>query len=433
MSGDPEQETIGERLRRLRTERGFSQRDLSAPGVSYAYISRIEAGARTPSVKAVRMLAQKLGVSPDYLETGHELRDAERRELRLAELELRLRLGEDSGVEAELRDVLAEAVSAGDGPTASRARLVLGLTAATENRDGDAVDLLGPAVENGEVSPLERPDVFAQLGRSLAAVGRERDAVELFDSCLREVSEEEPENIAAHVRFATYLAQALTDSGDTRRAELVLRQALDRAGDAADPFTRVRLYWSLGRLAGNEGRYAESLRHTRKAIALLEATEDTTHLGRAHVSMAWILNSSGRSRDALSHLADAEQLLGPNPEPGDRIALLVERTRAAVAGGDAGEAMRLGTQALELAGQGYPTERGLALVALGAAHETLHHPAEAEASYAAGADLMLEHGSPRDRTDAFRAWARFLQRQGRETEALDVLDRAADVMAHGEV
>ncbi len=95
--------------------------------------------------------------------------------------------------------------------------------------------------------------------------------------------------------------------------------------------------------------------------------------------------------------------------------------------------MRLGTQALELAGQGYPTERGLALVALGAAHETMHHPAEAEASYAAGADLMLEHGSPRDRTDAFRAWARFLQRQGRETEALDVLDRAADVMAHGEV
>jgi transcriptional regulator with XRE-family HTH domain len=60
-------ETIGKRLRRLRTERGFSQRELSAPGVSYAYISRIEAGARQPSVKALRMLARKLSVSPDYL------------------------------------------------------------------------------------------------------------------------------------------------------------------------------------------------------------------------------------------------------------------------------------------------------------------------------------------------------------------------------
>jgi hypothetical protein len=31
-------ESIGVRLKRLRLERGFSQRDLSSPGVSYAYI-----------------------------------------------------------------------------------------------------------------------------------------------------------------------------------------------------------------------------------------------------------------------------------------------------------------------------------------------------------------------------------------------------------
>jgi transcriptional regulator with XRE-family HTH domain len=63
-------EGIAERLRRLRLERGMSQRDLSSPGVSYAYISRIEAGARTPSVKAMRLLAQKLGVTVEHLETG---------------------------------------------------------------------------------------------------------------------------------------------------------------------------------------------------------------------------------------------------------------------------------------------------------------------------------------------------------------------------
>src|SRR5438128_5234679 len=63
-------EGVGQRLKRLRVARGFSQRDLSSPGVSYAYISRIEAGARTPSVKAIRQLATKLGVSVEYLETG---------------------------------------------------------------------------------------------------------------------------------------------------------------------------------------------------------------------------------------------------------------------------------------------------------------------------------------------------------------------------
>jgi transcriptional regulator with XRE-family HTH domain len=81
-------ETVGERLRRLRVERGLSQRELSAPGVSYAYISRIEAGTRQPSVKALRRLASKLGVTADYLETGSQLGAEEERELRLADLEL---------------------------------------------------------------------------------------------------------------------------------------------------------------------------------------------------------------------------------------------------------------------------------------------------------------------------------------------------------
>src|SRR5205809_7908444 len=67
---DSRVESIGVRLKRLRLERDLSQRELSGPGVSYAYISRIEAGARTPSVKALRLLAQKLGVSVEQLETG---------------------------------------------------------------------------------------------------------------------------------------------------------------------------------------------------------------------------------------------------------------------------------------------------------------------------------------------------------------------------
>lgn len=81
-----ENEHIGTRLRRLRLstpsheskarvrgEQGFvpmSQRELACAGVSYAYISRIEAGARNPSVKALRRLAERLGVTPEYLESG---------------------------------------------------------------------------------------------------------------------------------------------------------------------------------------------------------------------------------------------------------------------------------------------------------------------------------------------------------------------------
>src|SRR6266849_10722610 len=63
-------ESVGARLKRLRLQRGLSQRDLSSPGISYAYISRIESGARTPSVKALRRIAAKRGVTVEHLETG---------------------------------------------------------------------------------------------------------------------------------------------------------------------------------------------------------------------------------------------------------------------------------------------------------------------------------------------------------------------------
>src|SRR5215203_5592132 len=126
-----EPEAVGQRLRRLRRERGMSQRDLSSPGVSYAYISRIEAGARTPSVKALRKLSQKLGVSVEYLETGRDIREVDDRELRLSDAELELRLAEDtSGAEQKLQGIVEEARQAGDMVSAQRARIALGLAAA---------------------------------------------------------------------------------------------------------------------------------------------------------------------------------------------------------------------------------------------------------------------------------------------------------------
>lgn len=70
-------ETFGQRLSRLRLERKMSQRELAeasgGKGVTYAYISRLEAGKRQPSIGAIRKLATGLGVNPVYLETGKML------------------------------------------------------------------------------------------------------------------------------------------------------------------------------------------------------------------------------------------------------------------------------------------------------------------------------------------------------------------------
>lgn len=65
---DPKE--VGRRVATLRAKRGLSQRDLASPGCSYAYISRVEAGVRTPSGQALDHLAERLGTTAKYLATG---------------------------------------------------------------------------------------------------------------------------------------------------------------------------------------------------------------------------------------------------------------------------------------------------------------------------------------------------------------------------
>jgi transcriptional regulator with XRE-family HTH domain len=63
---------VGDRIKRLRVEQGLSQRALSEPGISFAYVSRIENGTRTPSLTALMKLAKRLNVTALYLLTGRE-------------------------------------------------------------------------------------------------------------------------------------------------------------------------------------------------------------------------------------------------------------------------------------------------------------------------------------------------------------------------
>jgi len=63
-------ESFGSRLRSVRTNAGLSQRALAMPRVTAAYISRLEADERRPSMHTIRLLAAALGVTPSYLEHG---------------------------------------------------------------------------------------------------------------------------------------------------------------------------------------------------------------------------------------------------------------------------------------------------------------------------------------------------------------------------
>jgi len=421
------EESIGDRLKRLRLERGLTQRELAVPGVSYAYISRIEGGARQPSVKALRKLAHKLGVTPEYLELGSELDEQERRELRIAEAELALRLGDAGAAEASLRTLYAEARGAGDGANAARACISLGLIADERGEHAAAIAAFGDAFALDRPSPLERHDVFATLGRAYSALGRTQDAIELYESCIEEVTRLAPDNVALRTRYRIYLSYALSDAGDLLHASAVLREALADDPEDTDPHMRIRLYWSLARLAEMEGRSSAALRHARRAIALLEATEDDHHQARAHVLAAWIMNSAGDGADARAELEKARALFGRTAGGDDAAMLAVELARSAALLGEGPEAEGHARRAIELSEGRYDAIEGGARCALGAGRALQGDLDGASAAYERGVALLVESQRLREASQACRAWGAALRSGGREGEALDVLERASEL------
>jgi transcriptional regulator with XRE-family HTH domain len=418
-------ETIGQRLKRLRLDRGLSQRELAAPGVSYAYISRIEAGTRQPSVKALRRLAGKLGVTADYLETGSDLDPARERELKLADLELSIRLKEEDGGEEKLRALIDEAVLAGDRTVGMRARVALAAVLHDHARYAEAVALLEVAIETEAFDPVANIDVYSQLARAYVETGNPRAAVDLFERCLDEVAD--GDDAALEARYATLLSYALSDMGDLARAEEVVRRALSRAKDTEDPYTRVRLYWSMARLAHHEGRSTVALSNVRKAIALLQATDDTLHLARAPVLAANISLARDDAKTAATHLDDAEQLFGSGAAAEDVVELKLRRSRVAYLQPDATTAVTLAREVIELIGDDDPVDEGLAFAALADGLALADDVPAADEAYRRATAALAEQGRWQAAATACRSWARMLRQVGREEQAMDVLDRAAEL------
>ncbi|GAC1639799.1 MAG: hypothetical protein NVS9B11_05860 [Candidatus Dormibacteraceae bacterium] len=63
-------ETLGQRIRRVRQERGFSLAKVSGPDFSRAFLNQVELGRSQPSTRVLRVIAGRLGTEVDYLLDG---------------------------------------------------------------------------------------------------------------------------------------------------------------------------------------------------------------------------------------------------------------------------------------------------------------------------------------------------------------------------
>jgi transcriptional regulator with XRE-family HTH domain len=306
------EEAVGERVRRLRVEKGLTQRALSGPGLTAAQISRIESGKRQPSLRAIRRIARKLGVSLDYLETGADLSTREELDLSLADAELRLRLDpNDETVERDLRALITLSKREGEGELVARAQATLAMALTGWGRTGEAVENFERALKHPLVTPDVFPGLFASLAQAYCSLGRPEDALALCEHSIAEV-----EDTVSRTILAMEMSQTLCVIGDFERAESVLEEF---SGDLknADPYARAKIHWSLARVATARDERALALRHLRIAISILKGTEDTLRLARAHMFCASVLLWGGRTRGVAGHLRTARALLPPYAEADD--------------------------------------------------------------------------------------------------------------------
>jgi tetratricopeptide (TPR) repeat protein len=312
-------ETIGDRIHRLREEQGLPQKALVSPGVTAAQVSRIESGKRHPSIKAVRQIARKLGVSSEFLETGVEITVREELELTLEDMEVWIRLDPgDSEIENGIRALIDRAQREGEKDIEARARANLGAALADWGRPTEAIEQFEAAIGRAAMHPDVSPTVHASLARAYCDVGRADEAVLVCERALEQVHRE---NEVARAILGAELGHTLSDLGRFERAEHVLEELGDSV-ERADAHSRATFHWSLARVAAMQDKLRLALRHLHEAITLLKGTEDTIRLARAHLLCASILLWGGKTSGVGKHLQIARSLFPADAEATDRGMLL---------------------------------------------------------------------------------------------------------------
>ena len=134
---------VGQRFRQAREAAGLTQRELSFEGCTAAYVSRIEAGARVPSLQILHEFAKRLGVTAEYLATGRP--DGEDVSSELLEAEVALRLGDENRAAQLYEAARADA----DSPAAlARVQLGLGRLALRRDEIAEGIELLEEAIRS---------------------------------------------------------------------------------------------------------------------------------------------------------------------------------------------------------------------------------------------------------------------------------------------
>jgi len=408
---------VGQRLKAAREKASISQRQLSFPGCSPAYISRIESGDRIPSLQLLRELGRRLNVTEDFLATG-TAGPYEQGAL-LLEADVLLRLNDLETAEEQYTVALKHAAN---DAIRTEALAGLGQIEFRRGRPREAIERFEAALSTSPEEESSRPDLADSLGRAYAMVGELESAIAIFERC-RESAARRGDSIL-ELQFDVLLAHALIDSGNLGRAEELLGSALAIGKNAESPTLRAQLYWSQSRLHDERNDPETAARYARRALELLLLTEDTLRIARAHQLLAYIELSRDNAQEALDLLEEGWPLLEGSANTLERAQYRLEEARALARLGRSEEAAALAMQLSGLIADAHPEDAARSYSVLAGVFEDLGDRGRAKELYELAAELLEPRKPNRFLVDVYSRLADIAESEGRKEEAYELMKQA---------
>ncbi|MFI0818798.1 tetratricopeptide repeat protein [Streptomyces sp. NPDC021098] len=442
---------IGRRVLRLRTERGFTQRQLAEPAYTAAYVSTLESGKVRPSEVALRHLADRLGVTYEELATGRSPQDATRLRAGLTDARKTLATGDTEDAAARFAALSAEADRLGFPDERAAALLGLGDCAMETGELTTARDHFEAAEKLLADEPLPRR-VPALRGRAVSHLlaGELRYSCYLLESAIDELNASGLHDPNALLLLYTASIAPYMDMGAHARAVRAAELSLALAPSVDNPELVAQMHRGVARTLIAEGRTAEADASLAKAQELYEQLRLRTDLAHCHWMRGYVHAQDGDLERAESELRIARDMLASKRAALFTVQVEVEladvlrrrgRTAEAEAlllplvarsGGPGSSAEGSSGAEVEATGAGASGQDAVELTAergavhAGGAHRLLGLIADergdaegAEEHYCAALSLLERTGAAGDLADLCRLLGDLLRREGRLEAAMD--------------
>jgi tetratricopeptide (TPR) repeat protein len=208
----------------------------------------------------------------------------------------------------------------------------------------------------------------------------------------------------------------------------LLERTMTLAPDATDPILRARVYWSQSRLHTMQKDSRTAARYARKALELLELTENTYYTARAHQLLAHIELDRKKPELALELIRKGLTMLEQGGNEVERALFRLEEARALVQLGEHEEAASIAMECAGHLSEASPFEAGRGYAVVGEVFADLGDRAKARELYELAAEM---HGPVPSRylLEVYSRLAQLLEAEGEKDEALEVLKKAVAVRA----